>query len=180
MPDLATALRLKHSAPKLQFATLGGEFISAAGIIFGGMAATAGDSMLGRKAIVTSLEAECQALDNERGAAIAAHDQARQAVESASATVEEARVSHESAHEKSSRTGVEILSAERAVSDEERKLAHLETERNTLDQQVGHADDRIAQIERELQADRKNLENEQGLQLAIAEPRPGTAEPLPG
>ncbi|HZE58844.1 MAG TPA: chromosome segregation protein SMC [Chthoniobacterales bacterium] len=171
VPDLATALRLKHSAPKLQFATLGGEFISAAGIIFGGMAATAGDSMLGRKAIVTSLEAECHALDSERGAAIAAHDQARQAVESASATVDEARLSHESAHEKSSRTGVEILSAERAASDEERKLTHLETERNTLDQQVGHADDRIAQIERELQADRKNLENEQGLQTSAGQAR---------
>src|SRR2546423_797442 len=169
--DLETGLRLKQSAPKLQFATLGGEFISAAGIIFGGTAAAAGDSMLGRKAIVTSLEAEYQALESERAAAIAAHDQAGQAVESATVTVEEARLSHESAHEKSSRTGLEILSAERAVSDEERKLAHLETERNTLDQQVRQADDRIGQIERELQADRKHLENEQRLQISADQAR---------
>jgi chromosome segregation protein len=169
--DLATGLRLKQSAPELQFATLGGEFISAAGIIFGGTAAAAGDSMLGRKAIVTGLEVECQVLEADRGAAIAAHDQAKQAVELATATVEEARLSHESAHEKSSRTGVEILSAERAVRDEERKLAHLETERNTLDQQVRQADDRIAQIERELRADKKNLENEQGLQTSAEQAR---------
>lgn len=171
VPDLATGLRLKESAPNLQFATLSGEFISAAGIIFGGTVATAGDSMLGRKAIVTSLEAECQALESERATAIAAHNQANEAVESASATVEEARLSHESAHEKSSRTGVEILSAERAVGDEERQLTHLETERNTLDQQVRQADDRIAQIERELQADRKNLKNEQGLQTSAEQAR---------
>ncbi|MFN2624282.1 MAG: hypothetical protein ABR611_15715, partial [Chthoniobacterales bacterium] len=137
--DLATGLRLKQNAPRLQFATLGGEFISAAGIIFGGSALAASDSMLGRKAIVTSLETECQALESERTTAIAAHDRARQAVDSASATVDEARLSHESAHEKSSRTGVEILSAERAVNDEERKLTNLETERNTLDQQVRQA-----------------------------------------
>src|SRR5204862_3666185 len=67
--------------------------------------------------------------------------------------------------------GLEILPAERAVSDEERTLAHLETERNTLDQQVRQADDRIGQIERELQADRKNLENEQGLQISAEQAR---------
>jgi len=169
--DLATGLRLKRSAPKLQFATLAGEFISAAGIIFGGTAAAAGDSMLGRKAIVTSLESQCEALESDRAAAIAKHDQATQAVEAATASVEEARLSHESAHEKSSRTGVEILSAERAVSDEERKLTHLERERQTLDQQMSQADDRIAQIERELEADKKNLENEQGLQTSAEQAR---------
>src|SRR6476469_1623225 len=54
--DLPTGLRLKRDAAKLEFATLGGEFISAAGIIFGGTASTASDSMLGRKAIITGLE----------------------------------------------------------------------------------------------------------------------------
>ena len=169
--DLATGLRLKRNAPKLEFATLGGEFISAAGIIFGGTASTASDSMLGRKAIITALETECQALESERSAAIAAREQASHEVELESARVEEARQSHESAHEKSSRSGVEILSAERAVGDEERKLTHLETERNTLDQQVRQADERIAEIERELEADRQNLEHEQGLQTAAEQSR---------
>ncbi|HEX4640214.1 MAG TPA: chromosome segregation protein SMC, partial [Chthoniobacterales bacterium] len=171
--DLATGLRLKRNASGLEFATLGGEFISAAGIIFGGTASTASDSMLGRKAIITGLEAECQALENERAAAMATREQAILEVELESARVEEARRDHESAHEKSSRTGIEILSAERAVGDEERKLTHLETERNTLDQQVRQADERIAEIERELQADKKNLENEQGLQAVAEQARDG-------
>src|SRR5437763_476189 len=158
--NLGVALQLKRTVPALHFATLGGEFISAAGIIFGGTAAAASDSMLGRKAIITGLEAECEQLDTERNAAVATRDQAKQELETAMSTVEEARRSHESAHEKSSRSGVEILSAERAAGDEERKLAQLENERNTLDQQVGQANDRIAELERELQGGKKDLESE--------------------
>src|SRR5207302_11331277 len=138
---------------------------------FGGTATAASDSMLGRKAIITRLEAECEGLDTERNGAVAARDEAKQELETAMSTVEEARRSHESAQEKSSRSGVEILSAERAVGDEERKLAHLENERNTLDQQVGQADDRIAQLERELQVGKKDLESEQSLQVAAEQAR---------
>ncbi len=167
VPDLEMGLRLKRNAAPLQFATLGGEFISAAGVIFGGTAVAASDSMLGRKAIVTKLEAECEALETERAAAMAARDQASHELDSAAATVEETRRSHESAQEKSSRTGVEILSAERALADEERKHAQLETERHTLDQQLQQADERIAAVERELQADKSNLANEQLRQAAL-------------
>ena len=170
-PDLATALTLKRNAPALQFATLGGEFISSAGVIFGGTAAAASDSMLGRKAIIIGLEGECQTLEADRAAAIIERDQAMTEVEAAKVKVEEARLSHESAHEKSSRSGVEILSAERAVSDEERKLAQLESERHTLDQQVRQADERITGLEREMQADKEHLRNEQGLQASAEQAR---------
>jgi chromosome segregation protein len=171
VPDLATGIRLKRNSPALQFATLGGEFISAAGVIFGGTASAASDSMLGRKAIITALEGECQTLEADRAAAIIGRDQLTKEVEDEKAKVEEARLSHESAHEKSSRSGVEILSAERAVGDEERKLAQLEGERHTLDQQVQQADDRITEIEREIQADKDHLENEQGLRTSAEQAR---------
>jgi chromosome segregation protein len=171
VPDLATGLKLRETARGLAFATLGGEFISAEGIIFGGAVNTATDSMLGRKAIISGLDQEAHALETERAGAVLARDQAKEHVLSATGAVEEARRSHESAHEKSSQTGVEILSAERAVADEERKLAQLETEKSTLEQQVRNADDRIGQISRELQSDRKNLENEQGLQVAAEKTR---------
>jgi chromosome segregation protein len=171
VPDLPTGLKLKETGRDLQFATLGGEFISREGIIFGGSSNAASDSMLGRKAVITGLEQETQALDTEHMTAVRARDKAKEQVTSAAGAVEEARRSHESAQEKSSQTGVEILSAERAVTDEERKLAQVETEKSTLDQQVRHADERLAEIERELQADRKNLENEQGLQVAAEQGR---------
>ncbi|HZE12256.1 MAG TPA: hypothetical protein VE086_00730, partial [Chthoniobacterales bacterium] len=171
VPDLATGLTLKRDAPSLQFATLGGEFISAAGVIFGGSASTASDSMLGRKAIITGLEGECQTLESDRAAAIIELDSVMREVEAAKAKVEEARLSHESAHEKSSRSGIEILSAERAVADEERKLSQLESERHTLDQQVRQADDRIGELDRERQTAGEHLENEQGLRTLAEQAR---------
>ncbi|MEY2575973.1 MAG: chromosome segregation protein [Verrucomicrobiota bacterium] len=171
VPDLATGLKLKQSAGNLAFATLSGEFISSEGIIFGGAVNTATDSMLGRKAIITGLDQEAQVLETERAGAVLARDQAKEQVQSSEAAVAEARRGHESAHEKSSQTGVEILSAERRVADEERRLAQIETEKGTLDQQVRSADDRIAEIARELQSDRNNLENEQGLQAGAEKAR---------
>jgi chromosome segregation protein len=171
VPDLAAGLKLKQSARDLAFAALGGEFISAEGIIFGGAVNTATDSMLGRKAIITGLDQEAIALETERAEAVLLRGQAHEQVQSAEAAVAEARRSHESAHEKSSQTGVEILSAERTVADEERRLAQLETEKSTLEQQVRSADERIAEIAREVQSDRKNLENEQGLQAGAEKAR---------
>jgi chromosome segregation protein len=171
VPDLARAIELKRASPGLQFATLRGEFISREGILFGGTANAASDSLLGRKAIVTSLEQECETLDAKRSRSIETRDRASQELESAAAAVEEARRGHESAHEKSSQTGVEILSAERVVAEEERKLAQLESEKATLEQQVQSADERISQLERELEADRKNFAEEQGRQLAAEQAR---------
>jgi chromosome segregation protein len=169
--DLATGLALKRNSPDLQFATLRGEFISREGIIFGGTASAASDSLLGRKAIVTSLEQECQGLEAERARSVEARDQAKEKIESAAATVDEARRSHEHAREKSSQTGIEIFSAERAVADEERKLAQLQSEKATLEQQVQSADERIAQLEGELESDRKNFAEEQGRQVAAEQAR---------
>jgi chromosome segregation protein len=171
VPDLATGLKLKQSAGNLAFATLSGEFISSEGIIFGGAVNTATDSMLGRKAVITGLDQEAQVLETERAGAVLARDQAKEQVQSSAAAVAEARRGHESAHEKSSQTGVEILSAERTVADEERRLAQIETEKGTLDQQVRSADDRIAEIARELQSDRSDLENEQRLQSGAEKAR---------
>ena len=169
--DLATAIDLKRHSPALSFATLAGEFISRDGIVFGGTSSAASDSMLGRRAVVQALEGEAAILEDERSRAMDARDRAKTAVSDAANAVEEARRSHATAHEKSSQTGIEILSAERAVVDQERKLAQLETEKSTLEQQVRSADDRIAELESEQQSDRHNVENEQGRQAAAEQAR---------
>jgi chromosome segregation protein len=169
--DLRTGLELKRREPSLQFATLTGEFISTEGIVFGGTATAASDSMLGRKAIITGLEHEGAALEEQRLAAVGARTQAQEQFNSATKAVEEARRSHEAAREKSSQSGVDILSAERAVAELERKFAELESEKKTLDQQVANAEDRIATLNRELQSGRSNLENEQALQVAAEQAR---------
>ena len=169
--DLGAAIELKRSAPSLQFATLRGEFISREGIIFGGTANAASDSLLGRRAIVTGLEQECEALEAKRTRSVEARNQVNEQLESAATAVEEARRDQESAQEKFSQTGVEILSAERAVADEERKLTQLQSEKTTLEQQVRSAEERIAQLERELEADRNNFAEEQARQVAAEQAR---------
>src|SRR5437763_10327999 len=169
--DLATALELKKRAGNLQFATLRGEFISAEGIIFGGSPIAAGDSLLGRKAILTSLEQECGSLEAERGALVSAREKAKEKLEAANRAMEAARQSHETAHQSQSEAGVEILSAERAVQDAEEKLAGLQTERTILEQQVQSADTRIAQMEQDLESQRKNFDEEQTRQSAAEQER---------
>ena len=158
--DLSAALKLKKRAGHVQYATLGGEFISADGIIFGGSTVTASDSLLGRKAILTSLSQERDSLDAERQTLIDTRNRAQEQVETAIGAVEEARKKHETAQRNHSQASVQILSAERAVQDAEQKLSNLQTEKNTLEQQVQSADERIAQLEAELGSQRKTFEEE--------------------
>jgi chromosome segregation protein len=158
--DLARAIELKKRDGHLQYATLGGEFISAEGIIFGGSTTAANDSLLGRKAILTSLSQECDALGAERQTLLETRDQAQEQVEAALGAVEEARKSHETAQRNHSQASVQILSAERTVQDAEQKLTNLQTERNTLELQVQSADERIAQLEAELGSQRQIFEGE--------------------
>jgi chromosome segregation protein len=160
VPDLATALELKKRTGPLQYATLGGEFISADGIIFGGSTVAANDSLLGRKAILTSLAQERAALEAERQTLINARDQAQAGVEAAIGAVEDARSSHEAAQQSHSQASVQILSAARAVEDAEQKLTSVQTEKNTLEQQIRSADERIVQLETELGSQRKTFEDE--------------------
>jgi len=169
--DLATALDLKKKSRQLAIATLNGDFISAAGIIFGGSSNAASDSLLGRKAIVTGLAQECEALDGERERAVGARDLANDKLDSAVRALEEARGNHEAAQGDHSQAGVQVLSAERALQDAEQKLAALQTEKTTLEQQVGSADERIAQQEKELEAQRKTFEEEQSRQIAAEQAR---------
>jgi len=158
--DLATALELKKQGGHFQYATLSGEFVSAEGIIFGGNTSAASDSLLGRKAILTDLSRERDALEAERQTLIDKRDRAQDQVDAGIEAVEEARKSHEAAQQNHSQASVQILSAERAVQDAEQKLTSVETERNTLEQQVRSADEGIAQLETELRSQRKTLEEE--------------------
>ncbi len=169
--DLQSALELKRREPQLQFATLRGEFISAEGIVFGGAAMAASDSMLGRKAVITGLEQETRELEEQREAAVRSQTQTQEQLDAAMHAVDEARQMHEAAREKSSQSGVDIVSAERAVAEEERKFAQLENEKSTLEQQIRSADERVESLQRELDADRKNLENDQRLQTAAEQAR---------
>jgi chromosome segregation protein len=160
VPDLSTALKIKKRSAQLQLATLTGEFISTEGIIFGGNPIAADDSLLGRKAVLNSLAQERDELDAERQTQIKSRDQSQKQVDTAIGLVEEARAKFETAQQNHSQASIQILSAERAAQDAAQKLTSVQAERNTLEEQIKSADEKIAKLETDLESQRKEIENE--------------------
>ena len=169
--DLAAALELKKRARNFQYATLQGEFISADGIIFGGSTSAATDSLLARKAILTTLTQERDALEAKREALLETRDRTQEQVEDAIGGVEQARKSQEAAQQDRSQASLQILAAERAVQDAEQKLTAMETEKKALEQQVQSADERVGQLESELASQRKTFDDEIGRKSAAEQAR---------
>ncbi|HEY0369566.1 MAG TPA: chromosome segregation protein SMC, partial [Chthoniobacterales bacterium] len=150
VPDLDTAIRLKQQQPVLQFATLAGEFISTAGVIFGGTSTAQSESLLGRKALI---EETAQQLSDQQSALAILEQRLERlggAVSSASAELEEARLRHQAAHLRQSNSASEILLLTHQFRATEEKLQQFQTERATLEQQTTFADSRITQFEQEL------------------------------
>jgi chromosome segregation protein len=134
--DLQHALECKKREPAVAMATLAGEFISTEGIVFGGSSEVRAASFLERKAQIAELTKEQGALGRERDSLLAKRDEEKNAFETAS-------------------------QLRRESTEAERKIDNLRSEQAALGRQVVVADDRIAQIERELQAIRDQLTKEQ-------------------
>src|SRR5213596_219680 len=134
--DLQPALECKKHEPILAMATLAGEFISREGIIFGGGSDVRAASLLERKAQIDDLAKEEAALAKQRNSLLAKRDEAKAALEIASRL-------------------------QRDFGEVERKIDDLRSEKNALERQVTAADERVAQLERELQAMRDQLAEEQ-------------------
>ncbi len=131
-PDLEQALESRRSEPALAMATLAGEYLSPEGIVFGGSAEVRAASLLDRKAEIGELAKQESALATERDSLCVKRDEAKTAVEVASQL-----------HREFSETG--------------RKIDNLQAERTALDRQVAIADERIANLQRELESVRNQL-----------------------
>ncbi|MFL6568401.1 MAG: chromosome segregation protein SMC, partial [Chthoniobacterales bacterium] len=169
VPDLETAIRLKHQQPVLQFTTLGGEFISTAGVIFGGTANVQSESLLGRKALID--ETAQQLSDQQSALAILEQrlEHLRTSVSSASAELEEARLRHQAAHLRQSNSASQILLLTHQLRAAEEKLQQFQTERSTLEQQTTFADSRITQLEDELAGVTSAIAEQQAQRAAAVE-----------
>src|SRR5213596_1811770 len=146
--DLQQALECKKHEPMLAMATLAGEFISREGIIFGGGSDVRAASLLERKAQIDDLAKEEAALAKQRDSLLAKRDEAKAALEIASRL-------------------------QRDFGEVERKIDDLLSEKNALERQVTGADERVAQVERELQPlrDQELAEKINQLRLTIATER---------
>ena len=150
VPDLETALRLKREHAVLQFATIAGEFVSTAGVVFGGTANSSTTSLLGRNVLIAEHEEELQKLEWYRGESIARVEKAKSAAASAATQLEESRQRHQAANLEHSQSSAQILLLERDLRSADDTLRQLQSERSTLEQQIGLADERIRRFDAEL------------------------------
>jgi len=154
---LDDALACKKDEPTLGMATLDGEFISAEGIVFGGSSTVKADSLLERKARVAALEKEMAQSESQREVVIQRRDQAKANVEKTSHQLDEARSQHQAAHlshSTSANRNSLLLGEEKEA---ERKIDNLKNEKTTLEQQIEVADQRVAELEEELNSARAEL-----------------------
>jgi chromosome segregation protein len=161
---LDDALAAKTDEPTLAMATLDGEFISAAGIVFGGSSTVKTDSLLERKARVAALEKEMAQSESQCEVVIQKRDQAKASVATASRELDEARSQHQAAHLSHSTSTNKIALLEGEEKEAERKIDNLKSERTTLEQQIEIADQRVAELEEELNSARDELAEHEAAQ----------------
>ncbi|MEP6685662.1 MAG: chromosome segregation protein SMC [Verrucomicrobiota bacterium] len=169
--DLDVALQLKARESHLKFATLSGEFVSLEGIIFGGTASAESDSLLERSARIDSLAQDRKKLEEERDALRKKNGEEQAELETAGQRLEESRSRHRAALLAHSTTNGQIQLSERELADTERKLEQLGTERTTLEQQIGIADEKVTRLEEELATHRKAQAKHQSQQTAAESAR---------
>ncbi|MGI9089356.1 MAG: chromosome segregation protein SMC [Chthoniobacterales bacterium] len=167
--DLETAFRLKREHPVLQFATLAGEFISAAGVVFGGTANAQTESLLGRKVLISETAAELVGHEAELTQLHQQREQMTSAAARAQTGLAESRARHQTAHLNQSNSAAQILLLQHELGGAEEKLRQLQNERATLEQQTTVAEERIAQLEQEHTALGASIAEQTSRTTAIAQ-----------
>ena len=163
---LDDALECKKNDPSLAIATLHGEFISTAGVVFGGSATTKADSLLERKVEIADLEKEIGGLLDYRQTLERKRAETETEVAAVSDKLNESRAHHQAAHISHSTAGERIALRERERDEVARKVEHLQSDKATLEQQIVAAGGRIAELENELRDTRGQLASEQSKQSA--------------
>jgi chromosome segregation protein len=165
--NLDDALTAKKKHSEIAAATLGGELISTEGVLFGGSRETSADSLLERKARMSTLDSECSEIRKQRDALNEKCNDARAALEKASSELEEARRDHAIAEREKSDCDNRILFLTRELQEGEQKQTQVRSEQTTLARQIQAADERIAKLEDELAGEQAILEANRGEQEAL-------------
>ena len=165
--NLDDALTAKKKHSEIAAATLGGELISTEGVVFGGSRETSADSLLERKARMSTLDSECSEIRKQRDALHEKCNDARVALEKASSELEEARRDHATAEREKSDCDNRILFLTRELQEGEQKQTQVRSEQTTLARQIQAADERIANLEDELAGEQATLEANRGEQEGL-------------
>ena len=155
--NLEDALNAKRRHSEIAAATLDGELISTEGVVFGGSREASADSLLERKARMSTLAREYSEIGKQRDALLKKCDHARAVLEKASDELEDARRSHETAEREKSDCDNRIHFLTRELQEGEQKQTQVRSEQTTLARQIQAADERIAKLEDELAAEQATL-----------------------
>ncbi len=167
--DLGTALRLKKENRVLQFATMAGEFVSTAGVVFGGATHNQTESMLGRKLLIGETEVELARLTAESATLQTRREEVKGLLAMAVGALETARSQHQEAHVSHSSSAARMLLLQHELRATEEKLRLLQNERTTLEQQTTFADEKVAQLEAETASLSSALREQQTQQVTAAD-----------
>ncbi|CAN5404696.1 chromosome segregation protein SMC [soil metagenome] len=165
--DLDQAQRLKEESPALAFATLGGELVSRAGVIYGGRVNEESSSLFARKAQIASLAAEHRALLDEQETLQKKRAKIQKQLSAKAAQLEELREQHQAARGEHSATTAQVSAIERELHQAGRTVDALDWERGTLEQQLDTSAERVAQLENEAGTQRAFLEEARERQSAL-------------
>jgi len=169
--DLDAAIRCKNNLPEQAVATLGGEFISRKGMLFGGSSVAESESLLARKSRISVLAAECEDLDKNRDIVLQERTRAATQLDEATKGYEQAQGNYRSADLAHSAAAAKIVVSQREADEATRELENLLSEKTTLEQQIASANDRVADLDKELNGIRQTLVENQTRQKELESSR---------
>jgi chromosome segregation protein len=145
--NLEDALIAVREDPEIAAATLGGEFISRAGVLFGGSGKVRTDSLLQRKVRIEAIVTELTKLKREQTSIEQQRVSLESQITAATTALEKALVSHQEAQFAQTASASKISELEREEDSAERELESLKSDCSTLERQIAAADDQIRNLE---------------------------------
>ncbi|MBV9999210.1 MAG: chromosome segregation protein SMC [Verrucomicrobia bacterium] len=164
-PDLGTAFRIRQSAPDLAVATLNGEYISPAGLVFAGQAVEANQSIFQRKLQIRTLEGECRGIKDKAAELTRKRDAVAEQLECIQGRLKERRENAQRAQVHASSLQGQLLLLDRELREAEGKVKSLSWEKNNTEQRLKTAAERVRVVEADLNA---NLSQAGDLQERLA------------
>src|SRR4051794_22528557 len=140
------ALDAMTNTSDIAAATVGGEFISHDGILFGGTGNVRADSLLERKVRIDALAAELRELRAERERADSRLREHQARVSSASGALDNSRATHQQAQAAQTAAVSKTTELEREEHAAERDFDILRSEHSALERQVAAADVRMQEL----------------------------------
>jgi chromosome segregation protein len=145
--NLEDALIAISKNPEIAAATLAGEFISRAGILFGGRGKARTDSLLERKARIEAIATELTKLRREQTGIEQQRVSLESQITAATAVLEKAVVSRQEAQFAQAASASKISELEREEYSADRELESLKSDCLTLERQIAVADGQIRNLE---------------------------------